>query len=175
MEITKQFVDRWAEAYDQQQKSKYRAAELEIIRELSTLPEPKSLNRDQFLRICLWKTPRPRRFYESNSGEEIMRVTREACAATDDLEKLRLLLRLKGVSVAVGSTLLHFLEPDRFAIFDVRARSTLSRAGLWRRSDSDASPGAWVDYVRLTRALAADIGVSLRKLDKALWAYNWAA
>ena len=55
---------------------------------------------------------------------------------------------------------------------DRRARTTLKRTGLWKRKATDASLDAWVDYVSIMRRLSRRNRVSLRDLDKALFAYD---
>jgi thermostable 8-oxoguanine DNA glycosylase len=172
MEITKEFVARWAREYDLQQTPKKRAAELAIVADCRSLREPKSLNRDLFLRICVWKLHRQRPRYESNSEEQVLAITRQACSTSDDVMKLTILRSLHGVGPKVGSALLHFLEPNRFPIFDERACTTLKAAGLWRRSVEDDSPEAWLDYLGVMRDLSGRLGVTLRELDKALFAYD---
>ena len=95
----------------------------------------------------------------------------------DDL-RLRLLTLLKGVEVPVASTILHFAFPERYAIMDVRAVTTLTHLGLWKGPDP-AQPGFtgfsvehWQAYSGLMRDHAKRLGVSLRELDKALWKYD---
>ena len=46
------------------------------------------------------------------------------------------------------------------------------RLGKWNRSVGDASDNAWLEYVDIMRDLSRRLGVSLRELDKALWAYD---
>lgn len=79
---------------------------------------------------------------------------------------------LHGVGPAVAATILHFLHPNEFAVFDVHARTVLFEAGQWNRASGDDSLDAWLDYSEVMDRLAAKMDVSLRKLDKALWAYD---
>jgi hypothetical protein len=54
----------------------------------------------------------------------------------------------------------------------VRARTTLKKAGQWKRATRDNSVDAWEEYVATMRQLSERLGVSLRELDKALYAYD---
>jgi hypothetical protein len=109
-------------------------------------------------------------------------VTALAFAARRDDLRLRLLTLLNGVGVPVASTILHFAFPDTYPIMDVRAVTTLTRFGLWTGPDP-AQPGFtgfsvadWEVYARLMREHARTLGVTLRELDKALWAFDkWGA
>ncbi len=82
-------------------------------------------------------------------------------------------MALEGVDVTVAAAILHFFYPRRFPIFDSRDRATLSKAGLWRRSQvNNGSLDAWSEYVPIMRRLARRYRVSLRDLDKALYEYD---
>jgi hypothetical protein len=66
-----------------------------------------------------------------------------------------------------ASVLLHFAMPDRYPILDVRALDSLGVTGR-----STYPPAFWLGYLDACRSLAAEHGVSLRTLDKALWQYS---
>ena len=102
----------------------------------------------------------------------IIQATRSAYQASDALLKLNILKKLKGVDTAVAGTILHYLHPDRFPIFDYHARTTLKKAGIWSRDVNDDSDQAWLEYTKLMNLLASQLAVSLRDLDKALFAYD---
>ena len=81
--------------------------------------------------------------------------------------RLRVLLGLRGVGVAVASVVLHFADPGRYPIYDVRVRAALRRMGVRRAVPADRGR---VGGVRgRPPGLAARHRVSLRTLDKALW------
>ena len=76
------------------------------------------------------------------------------------------------VTVTVAATILHFMHARSFPIFDFHVWRTLRKAGLWKRPVTDAGIGSWAEYVRIMRRLARRYRVSLRDLDKALYAYD---
>jgi hypothetical protein len=114
-----------------------------------------------------WKTPRIRPEIARNTEAGVQGVTAAAFLARGDQTRLRLLLGLRGVGVAVASVVLHFAEPGRYPIYDVRVRAALRRIGVRRRFPP--TPAGWVAYAAVVRDLAARHRVSLRTLDKALW------
>lgn len=114
-----------------------------------------------------WKTPRIRPQIARNSEAGVRGVTEAALLARGDARRLGVLLGLRGVGVAVASVVLHFAEPARYPIYDVRVRSALRRIGLRRRFPP--TPVGWEAYARTLRALSDRHRVSLRTLDKALW------
>ena len=72
--------------------------------------------------------------------------------------------------MAVASVVLHFADPGRYPIYDIRVRAGLRRLGVRRRFPP--TPAGWVAYAATLRALAVRYRVSLRTLDKALWRYG---
>ena len=171
--ISRQFVEHWAKVHD----DKFRGSEAEqvekSIREwLAKQPEPKYFNKEHFVKLGKWKTPRQVENYESNDENLVKEATLLAYEVTNERLKLHILKVLKGVRVPVASTFLHFLHPDKFPIFDVHVRSSLKKAGKWNRPVDDASDEAWLEYVDIMRDLSRRLGVSLRELDKALWTYD---
>jgi hypothetical protein len=123
--------------------------------------------RAEFLLVCEWKSARSRPLVAANAPAAIARATGAALAATGDAERIAALLALKGVGVPTASVLLHFAEPGRYPILDVRALESL---GVKGRSTYPVS--FWLCYVDACRALSARHGVSLRTLDKALWQHS---
>lgn len=125
------------------------------------------LTRAELRWVGEWKTPRIRPQIARNSEAGIRGVTAAAFLACADSTRLRLLLGLSGVGVAVASVVLHFAEPGRYPIYDVRVRAALVRIGVRRRFRPNAA--GWAAYASILRELAVRYRVSLRTLDKALW------
>jgi hypothetical protein len=168
--ITRQWVKYWSDRYDYPDDCH---DEQRLKRWLARQRGRKFLDKDHFRDIAMWKTPRAKDHYEANSAGFVRHVTEQAFQASDERLRLHTLMALEGVGVPVASTILHFAFPDMYPILDVRALTTLTRAGLWSGSDPGASTLAdWLIYTRLMRALAKKLRVDLRTLDKALWAFD---
>jgi hypothetical protein len=124
--------------------------------------------RAEFLVVCEWKSARSRPLVAANSAGAIEAATRQALSpAAGDRERIESLLALRGVGLPTASVLLHFAMPDRYPILDVRALESLGVSGHPSRTVA-----FWLEYVDACRALAAEHGVSLRTLDKALWQHS---
>jgi hypothetical protein len=124
-------------------------------------------DRDEFLLVCEWKTARSRPTVAKNSPLAIRAATRIALRADDEAERMTALTSLEGVGVPTGSVLLYSAYPDDYPILDVRALQSLGS-----RSRSVYPVSFWLDYLDRCRALALELGVSLRTLDKALWQHS---
>ncbi len=171
--IDKEFIWKWSRVYDRVFQGSEDETEEKAIRAwLSTLPKPKYLDKEHFVRLGRWKTKRQTSNYKKNDAQIVQEVTRLAYHASDSLVKLDTLRQLRGVGVAVAATILHFLHPDLYPIFDYHARTALKEEGLWQRQIKDASPQAWLEYVDTMRKLASSTDATLREVDKALFAHD---
>ena len=172
LRISRSFVREWAGEYDHRCDPASRAEEQALKAWLRGQQEPKYLDKGHFIRLARWTAPRQLEAYRSNNPTFVRQATRLAYQATLPRLKVHILSGLDGVSVTVAATILHFFHPRLFPIFDVHARTTLKKAGLWKRRIDDAGIDAWDDYVGVMRSLARRFRVSLRDLDKALYAYD---
>jgi hypothetical protein len=120
--------------------------------------------------VYRWKARRSEGRFAVVDARTVRDTTRKAFAASDETARIEALTSLPGVGVPVASALLHFAFPDEYPILDVRA---LESVGVRGRSVYPAS--FWVAYVAFYRQLAAELGVSLRTLDAALWQHSKAA
>jgi len=178
--LCREFVERWAGQFDHDFPAKDAQDEVQLKAWLQARfrEGQKHLDKPHFVDIARWKSPRPVRHYESNDDDLVQEVTTLAFAARRDDLRLQLLTLLNGVGVPVASTILHFAFPDRYPIMDIRAITTLTHLGL-RTRPGPLEPGFtgfsvedWQVYTRLMRDHAESLGVTLRQLDKALWAYD---
>ncbi len=123
--------------------------------------------REEFVEVCLWKTPRSRPKVASNSETAVVEATGRALATEDEETRMSALLELAGVGVPTASVLLYCPFPNDYPILDVRALESL---GVKPRSQYPM--GFWLQYLSTCRQLASRHGVSIRTLDKALWQYS---
>src|SRR5262245_28441089 len=122
------------------------------------------LTRAELRWIGEWKSPRIRPQIARNTEAGVRGVTAAAFLARSDATRLQVLVGLRGVGVAVASVILHFGQPARYPIYDVRVRAALRRIGIRRRFSP--SGAGWAAYAAVLRELAARHRVSLRTLDK---------
>ena len=161
-------VELYAGRYDQQCSINDRRAEQDLR---GWFANNRYLDREHFLELCFWKSPRPIRLYRLNDETRIIELTRAAMASSDERVKMESLLGskggLKGVGYPVASVILHFAHPDRYMILDRRALWSLG----WSIPVS-YDLRFWVRYTAHVRGLASSLGLELRTLDKALWQFS---
>jgi hypothetical protein len=117
--------------------------------------------------ICEWKTVRSRSRVAQNTAAFVEGITRVAFATEDETERMAALCALRGVNLPTASVLLHFAFPDRYPIIDWRALESLGQP-----RQPTYTIEYWRTYVDACRKLAAQAGVTMRVLDKALWQYS---
>jgi hypothetical protein len=125
------------------------------------------LTKPHFLKLAHWKSTRTRRHCESNADSFIEDVTRAAFAAQNEQLRVGVLTLLRGVGWPMASVILHFGSNAPYPILDYRA--------LWSLGvdmPSIYSFPFWWEYTNYTRLMAADVGVTMRELDRALWQFS---
>ncbi|KKK68771.1 hypothetical protein LCGC14_2940710 [marine sediment metagenome] len=127
------------------------------------------LDRQNFIKLGLWKSARQEKNYKSKENDNITvkEITGFALSTKSEKARIESLMVLKGVSWSVASVILHFAFPDEYPILDFRAIESL---GWEQPKDYDFQ--FWQKYVSELRKLAKKYNVSLRELDKALWSYS---
>jgi hypothetical protein len=123
------------------------------------------MTRNDLLVVAKWKWRggRTRQLCERNTDAEVQEISEISFAANSERLKIGALLALNGVQWPMASVILHFAFPDRYPILDVRVMRSASGSTIYNFE-------RWQRYVGLCRAHAERCGVTLRTLDKALWA-----
>jgi hypothetical protein len=124
--------------------------------------------REEFLALCVWKTPRSKPRCEANEEEFVHEVTRIALSTPVERLRIEVLRLLQGVEWPTASVLLHFGYSDLYPILDFRA--------LWSLQVEPPKAGYdfefWQGYTTYCRELARQAGVDMRTLDRALWQHS---
>jgi hypothetical protein len=121
----------------------------------------------ELILLCEWKTVRSKSRVAENTEAFVEGITRAAFATEDESERMLALCALKGVHAPTASVLLHFAFPDRYPIIDWRALESLGEP-----EQASYPVKYWLAYVDVCRRIAAEAGVTMRVLDKALWQHS---
>ena len=125
------------------------------------------MTRDDLIEVAKWKWRggRTRQLCAQNTVAEVEEISAVSFAAKSERLRIGVLLALRGVQWPMASVILHFAFPDRYPILDIRAMNTVGGSTLYTFEK-------WNEYVDLCRQAAATHGVTMRTLDKALWAHD---
>lgn len=91
-----------------------------LIEQLKEVKQKGFFTKDQFYKVVMWKSPRPKRYYLGNSEDKIIQISKSVLNSNSENEKIILLTFLKGVSIAVASALLTIINPKDYGIIDIR-------------------------------------------------------
>ena len=128
------------------------------------------LKKNEFLAICLWKSRRPKKWYDLNTSEEIKEKSKLSLGEKDELSKIRHLTDLKGVRIPTASAILSVVNPKNYPIIDERCIQTLQNLGAinWKT----ITEKNWLEYLNIIRNLALNNKKTAREIEKGLFAYN---
>lgn len=118
--------------------------------------------------IALWKFPISVARIRDLAPETIRSETRAAFERSDPAEKLRTLTRLNGVGPSIATAILMFYDPETYTVMDPNATAGLAQLGCWPHAH-ESSIDRYEEYCRICRDLAAETGLSLRDVDRALF------
>lgn len=132
-----------------------------------------------FFAIVIWKSNRPKTKIKRGlvaAGKTVDALMREVNAAPTAQAKVEALLQVDGFGLAMASAVLTVCYPEHFTVLDFRAWEALqhfSVSGLPLPYPQNVDQ--YLLYCAACRRLADEAGLSLRNLDRALWAQSWEA
>jgi thermostable 8-oxoguanine DNA glycosylase len=139
--------------------------------------EKDTLEPFDFFAIVAWKSNRTKtkiRRGLDDAGKTVQGLMSEVAQAETSRDKVEVLLQVWGIGLAMASAILTVCDPETFTVLDYRAWETLRAASVQGLpEDYPATPDEYLDYCRVCRQLAERVGMSLRNLDRALWAKSW--
>jgi hypothetical protein len=154
-------IPRWTDRYDD-------SAEAAVGAIACAARARGFLDHAEFVQLGEWKSPRIRPRVAANDPTFVKAVTRTAFTTPDERLRIEVLTLLRGVAWPMASVILHWCHPDRYPILDYRALWSLGVDPLPAYYDFPF----WWAYTEYCRELAGGAGLSMRKLDQALWQYS---
>lgn len=126
------------------------------------------LSKDQFLKVCKWKTDRSKTLCNRNDEQTIIDITSIALNHKNEKLRIETLTLLQGVRWPTASVFLHFFHHEKYPILDFRAIWSLGIKTPPIQYDFKF----WWEYVIYCRNLSEKSNLDMRTIDKALWAYS---
>lgn len=152
-------IARFSEGYDSEEDK--------VAEEAGARISAADFSRSNLQTIFNWKTKgRGKSRLVKNSDNEIADALRLALEAKTPRAAIAVLTGLSGVDVPVASAVLAMIRPDSYTIIDWRALHAL---GIYA---SSVTIKLYLSYLAACRSIAAENGVSLRVLDRAMWQWS---
>ena len=174
MILDKAWIEDLVRKYDKDNQ-KENELEYEIIKsiEIKGLP-PLYITKDTLKKIAKWKSARVMGHIEKNDEQYVKEVTQVSLSTKNEKLKIEILTMLNGVQIRMASAILLFCFPEQYTVMDYRAWDSLKALDKINGEIGDTFE-CWQKYNEICREIAKQNGVSLRKLDKALWQFQGGA
>jgi hypothetical protein len=136
-----------------------------------------TLSSYDFFAIVIWKANRTKTKIKEGlkaSGNEVGALMQEVSRGETLKAKVEALTRVWGIGLAMASAILTVCYPEQFTILDTRAWKTLQGKPVPDLPERfPATSEEYIQYCEACRKFAAERHLSLRNLDRALWAKDW--
>lgn len=136
-----------------------------------------TLSEHDFFAIVIWKSNRAKTRVKRGLKEARLSVAdlmAQLTSASTAAEKVNALLQVQGIGLPMASAILTVCFPTEFSVLDYRSWAVLQDMGVVGSLQGKPNTvGAYLQYCQVCRALAAQHGLALRDLDRALWAKSW--
>jgi len=136
-----------------------------------------TLSAADFYAIIIWKSNRTKTKIKEalkEAGLSADTLMSQVAGAKDDMTRLQLLTDVRNIGLPIASAILTVCYPDRFTVLDSRAWQSAVAEGMPGLPDAfpETAP-EYLQYCDACQAFAERVGLSLRDLDRALWARSW--
>ncbi len=147
---------------------------LELMKKMVIAKERGYCDKKEFLEICMWKSPRPKRHYIKNSEEDIVETTKEVFSTDSEKKKVELLIRLRGVSIPTASAVLTITDPGNYGVIDIRVWQIFYLYGVVRKNPQGVGfdVDSWCDYLMKLRSYAKKFNVNARDIERTLFYHH---
>ena len=150
------------------------ATTLKLMNELNGVKKRGSFTKDEFLKMGMWKSPRPKWHYLNNSEKEIISVSKKVIATKNDQTRAELLTSLQGVAIPTASAILTLIYPKNYGVIDIRVWQVLYLYGSVKTKPNGKSLNSndWHNYLMILRCYAKKFNVSARDIERTLFFYH---
>ena len=139
--------------------------------------ETGTLSAYDFFAIVAWKSNRSKTKIRNGieaAGRSVAGLTQEVNESPSPVAKLESLLQVRGIGLPIASAILSVCYPQDYTVLDYRAWDTAQKMDLnGLPSHYPRNPGGYLQYCKACSRFARRAGISLRDLDRALWARSW--
>jgi len=169
MKIDFQFVKEWEPKYDDlvSDQREYLALIENVKQDLDSF---QTINVETFTRLINWKSARAKGRIEWNNYYNYQNVFR-LVYNNQQVDKMNELEALPGIGAPIASTILHFIFPDDFPIYDFRTVEVLYYFRYIKFKTARLSH--YQEFQEVLKDLRTNlVHFNLRQIDRALFAFH---
>lgn len=145
-----------------------------LINELEGVKKRGYFTKDEFLKMGIWKSSRPKQQYFKNSEEEIISNSKKVLATKFEKRRIELLTTLKGVSIPTASAILTLIDPRNYGVIDIRVWQVLYLYGSVKvkPTGTNFDFNNWYNYLMKLRYYAKKFKVSARDIERTIFIHH---
>lgn len=147
---------------------------LKLMNSLKEIKKRGYFTKDEFLKMGMWKSPRPKKLYLQNSEKIVSTISEKVFATKFEKRRIELLTKLKGVSIPAASAILTLIDPKNYGVIDIRVWKVLHLYD----SVKDNPKGKnfdfnnWYNYLMKLRYYAKKFKVSPRDIERTIFYHH---
>lgn len=147
---------------------------IKLIQELQEVKERWYFTKDEFIKMGIWKSPRPKIFYNQNSENDIIEISKKVFSSHSEIEKIIYFTRLKWINIPASSAILMLTDPNNYWVIDIRVWQVLFLYWLVKHNPKWISFDAndWIDYLEHIRYYAKLFNTSARNIERTLFVHH---
>lgn len=130
----------------------------------------------EFLAIVIWKRNASKTKIIRGikaTRKTIRQITQKINRLENREDKLRELLKIKNIGIAIASAILAVLYSKEFTIIDYRVMNSLKDLKIKIGGNPDQNIKDYLEYIDICKKEAKKNKLSLRDFDRALWARDF--
>lgn len=147
---------------------------LKLMKELKNVKAKGYFTKQEFLKIGMWKSPRPKQRYLRNSQEKILSISKKVMGTKSEKQRIELLTSLDGVSIPTASAILTLIDPENYGVIDIRAWQILYLYGSVRvrPKGRNFNFNNWHSYLKHLRFHARRFQVPVRDIERTIFLHH---
>ncbi len=150
------------------------AETLKLMKELKDVKKRGHFTKEEFLKMGMWKSPRPKQRYLKNSEEEIISISEKVLATKFEKRRIELITSLSGVSIPTASAILTLIDPENYGVIDIRAWQVFYLYGSVKvkPTGTNFDFNNWYNYLMKLRFYAKKFKVSARDIERTIFFHH---
>jgi hypothetical protein len=147
---------------------------LKLIKELKNIKRRGYFTKDEFIKMCMWKSPRPKNRYLQNTEKQIINISKEVLHTNFEKRKIELLTSLKGISIPVASSILTLIDNKNYGVIDIRVWQLLYlyKSVKVKPTGTNFNFKNWYNYLIKLRYYANLYNVNARDIERTLFKHH---
>lgn len=147
----------------------------QVIDELESVERRGFFTKEEFVKMGMWKSPRPKNWYLENTEEMIIETSKKVFLTKFEKRRIELLTRLRGVRVPTASAILMLTNPRDYGVIDIRVWEVLYLYDSVKvnPTGTNFSFENWYNYLMKLRFFAKKHGVSARDIERTIFEHDY--